>query len=376
MNSLSAAIYDGGWPGTGIWKDSVIPAGSFRFYGSDTTVPNVGVSGAPLNWQNINATASVGCSDADSGCNLSSYGYIIYVADPVFCPATKASYTAGPSTTISNHAWVCAYAEDNAGNYNVSVPAEFKIDKVLPAVAVSHSPANPTTSDTVTITASATDDADLKNITIYVDGALKNTCTVSGLSGSCTYAAMHAAGPHSYNATVYDQTGNMNQSATSIFNVAASIISPNNGSLVALFDKNSIVIGLGSTEKVALRVKNSRDTSAEYNLYIGSQDTAFRNFIWFEGHKNDEHRVQQNITLAGHEEMLVLVNIFGGKTGNYVLLIGPDGSDANNIYGSASITVANTGNNGLFSSTPDVGFLWIVFAPVAASIILLTRKSR
>ncbi len=146
--------------------------------------------------------------------------------------------------------------------------------------------------------------------------------------------------------------------------------------LVAMFDKDSTVVQLGDTERVVLTVKNTRDTNATYDVYIGSTDAAFRNFIWFENHKNDQYRVYQKVDLGSHEEKGIVVNVFGGKVNNYNLLVGPDGSDVNNVYDSISIKVADTGNNGLFSNTPDIGILWVVLVPVAASIILLTRKSR
>lgn len=153
--------------------------------------------------------------------------------------------------------------------------------------------------------------------------------------------------------------------------------SAQSGGLVAMFDKNSTVVKLGDTEQVVLTVKNIRDTNATYDIYIGSTDATFRNFIWFENHRNDQYRVYQKVDLGSHEEKSTIVYVFGGKVNDYNLLVGPDGSDVNNIYDSISIKVADTGNEGIFSNTPDIGILWVVLVvPVAASIILLTRKSR
>jgi len=146
--------------------------------------------------------------------------------------------------------------------------------------------------------------------------------------------------------------------------------------LVAMFDKDSTVVQLGDTEQVILTVKNTRDTNATYDIYIGSPDAMFRSLIWFENHRNDEYRVYQKVDLGSHEKKDIVVNVFGGKVNDYKLLAGPDGSDVNNSYDSTIITVANTGNRDLFSFTPDIGVLWVFLAPVAASIILSTRKSR
>lgn len=146
--------------------------------------------------------------------------------------------------------------------------------------------------------------------------------------------------------------------------------------LVAMFGQNSTIVKLGDIEKVVLTVKNIRDTNASYDVYIGSTDATFRNFIWFENHRNDQYRVYQRVDFQSHEEKALVVTVLGGKVGDYRLLVGPDGSDVNNIYDSVSIKVADTGNNGMFSNTPDMGILWVFIVPMAAAIILLTRKSR
>lgn len=152
--------------------------------------------------------------------------------------------------------------------------------------------------------------------------------------------------------------------------------SAQSGGIVAMFDKDSTVVKLGDIEQVALTVKNTRDTNATYDVYIGSTDATFRNFIWFESHRNDQYRVYQKVDLGGHEEKSIVVNVFGGKVSDYKLLVGPDGSDVNNVYDSVSIKVADTGNHGIFSNTPDIGIVWFFLVPIAASIILLTRISR
>ena len=86
----------------------------------------------------------------------------------------------------------------------------FNIDTQSPSVSVSHSPANPTTEDTVKITATGNDvDKDnyqsgLKQIRIFVDGSSQKTCT----SSPCEYSSTYSLGIHTYYADVEDKASN------------------------------------------------------------------------------------------------------------------------------------------------------------------------
>jgi len=161
--------------------------------------------------------------------------------------------------------------------------------------------------------------------------------------------------------------------------ITASVISggasAQSGRIVAIFDKNSTLVTLGDTETAILRVKNLMDENRTYDIYIGSTDDAFRNFIWFDSHKYDQYRVKQEITLGGHEEREIVIKVLGGKVGSYKLLVGPDGSDINNVYSSTVILVADRRNSGIFSTTPDLGNTWLLIVPLAAiAIVLLIGK--
>jgi len=100
----------------------------------DKTPPSeVSVTGAPVDWQNTDATADVSCTDALSGCNTDSYRLKIYSTDPGTCSTDYTEYTLIPPQTISSHSWVCAAAKDSAENIGFSSPEEFKVDKVSPS---------------------------------------------------------------------------------------------------------------------------------------------------------------------------------------------------------------------------------------------------
>ena len=74
-----------------------------------------------------------------------------------------------------------------------------------PTVSVSHLPTNPLTTDTVTITASASDASGIKQIQIYVDNVNIKTCT----SSPCIYSNTFTQGTHTYYATALDNYDNM-----------------------------------------------------------------------------------------------------------------------------------------------------------------------
>jgi hypothetical protein len=97
-------------------------------------------------------------------------------------------------------------------------------DTIPPAVtSVSHSPPSPTSSQAVEITATATDNAGLSSVEIFVDGSSIGSCAVSSTSASC----VKSGGPyapdssHTYSATATDAQGLTGSSAEKTFLVLA-----------------------------------------------------------------------------------------------------------------------------------------------------------
>jgi len=102
----------------------------------DDAPPTVSIEGAPADWQNTDATASVSCSEAGSGCDSATYRIITYTSNPGTCPDVYSIYTLTSPKTISSHLWVCGTAKDLGGNVGFSTPVEFKVDKILPFTGV------------------------------------------------------------------------------------------------------------------------------------------------------------------------------------------------------------------------------------------------
>lgn len=93
-----------------------------------------------------------------------------------------------------------------------------------PTSAVSHSPFTPTVGETVSFTATGTDDIGLSSIEIFVDSASVGSCATSAKSATCTKTATYsAAGTHSYYAKSTDTKVQTTQSSTSSFTVQSTL---------------------------------------------------------------------------------------------------------------------------------------------------------
>ncbi len=159
----------------------------------DTTPPSVSVSGAPPNWQNTDATASVSCSDSNCGCDSSTYRLIIYSSNPDTCPTTYSSYSSTSPQTISSHVWVCGAAKDHNGNVGYSAPVEFKVDKTAPTTSITpngHSWTNQDVSFTLTCSDSGGSGCSTTYYKIINYGETCGTTGyVAGTSGTVTCAS-------------------------------------------------------------------------------------------------------------------------------------------------------------------------------------------
>ncbi|MBI4091401.1 hypothetical protein HY419_01460, partial [candidate division WWE3 bacterium] len=98
---------------------------------------------------------------------------------------------------------------DTLGNANTNdYLITFSVDAgdiTPPSVSVIHSPASPTQGQTVTITATASDNVGVASIQIFLDGTSTKTCA----SSPCTYSSSSLpVGSHAYYATATDTSSN------------------------------------------------------------------------------------------------------------------------------------------------------------------------
>jgi hypothetical protein len=167
----------------------------------------------------------VAASDASlvSGINL-------YIDGTLFKTENYSPYEYTIDTTKysdGNHA-LKAVATDKSGNTNAATITTSVIIQNgptgtdnPPTVTMSYSPSSPTSSQTVTYSASASDDKGLTLIQIFVDGTSIGSCSVSGQSSACTKTGgpYTSGSTHSYYSKATDNSGLTAQSATKSFTV-------------------------------------------------------------------------------------------------------------------------------------------------------------
>lgn len=106
-------------------------------------------------------------------------------------------------------------AYDAAGNSGSSaiVSVTTSNDTVAPSTSITSPASGATVSGTVAVNAEATDDVGVARVEIYLDGALKQTCTASPCSWSWNTAAS-SNGSHNLQSKAFDAAGNNGNSAT------------------------------------------------------------------------------------------------------------------------------------------------------------------
>lgn len=176
-------------------------------------------------------------------------------------------------------------------------------DTTPPSVAASHSPSSPSSTDTVTFTASASDNAGLSSIEIFVDGTSLGSCAVSSLSANCIKSAgpYSSGSSHTYYATAKDAAGLTTASSTGSFSVATSPPPPNNNLLPtaeSIFNTETLTVPHHVSHFIVVNPTHSHhDTSSSWiaptnafylpsNLII-SQSTAVTLLAW------DDHGIHQ-----------------------------------------------------------------------------------
>jgi hypothetical protein len=215
----------------------------------DNVAPIVSISGAPGSWQNTDATATVNCSDAGTGCNTASYRLRTFDSYPTGGCGNYTYYfyeSSASPLTISSYKWVCAQANDNASPSNVgySSAVEFKIDKTSPTGSLSVASASTgsttvSTGETLNLTMTGSDNVGVNWLYAPYSGSPWYPC--SG-SQNCSHVwqitAPASPGVYNYTGTVYDIVGNV------VGLTSNSIIVKGVSQLTGFaFNPNSIILG-------------------------------------------------------------------------------------------------------------------------------------
>ena len=98
----------------------------------DFTDPDVLVSGAPESQSRQAAEAEIVCDDHGlSGCEESTYAFDIYDTPTQECKGNLSDYDTEPPFEVKKHSWVCAIAQDKAGNWKKNnAPVEFDVGSI------------------------------------------------------------------------------------------------------------------------------------------------------------------------------------------------------------------------------------------------------
>lgn len=183
------------------------------------TLPKVSVRHSPSKPTSADAVEFTATASDDSGVK---YVEIVFNGSTLKkCEASgvsgNCSVTVGPypAGTYAYYATATDIRDQVVQSSNVLTVSS--VATLLPEVSVTHSPSSPASSDSVTYTATATDDVGLASIQIFVDGTSIRSCSVSGTSATCTKTAgPYAAGStHNYYAKATD-TSSQTKSSTSI----------------------------------------------------------------------------------------------------------------------------------------------------------------
>ncbi|GEM_PF-5882252 len=173
------------------------------------------INGPAAGW--YKSDISVSATDTPGDLPISQCLYGLNGATPATQRTCSSSFTvsAGSSGACSgqgtNACAVAVNAKDTNGVPGPSDTRPFSIDYTAPTVTVSDPPALVCPTTDITITATTSDSlSGVQKTEIYVDGALRQTCTAA----SCSTTARFASGTHTYYARGYDNAGNSAQTPT------------------------------------------------------------------------------------------------------------------------------------------------------------------
>jgi hypothetical protein len=174
-------------------------------YTVDNTPPTVLLTGPAGGSAFAGGTVAVTVETGD----LNGVGKVEYlVGKTVKYTTTDAPYTwLWDTAGVSGAVTITARAYDLAGNVTASTPVTVSVDGVAPKVSLTSPKAGAAVGDTVTVTASASDNKGVTWVEFYVDGDLAGTDTLAPWAFSWLTAGL-PAGSHTLQAIAYDAAGN------------------------------------------------------------------------------------------------------------------------------------------------------------------------
>ena len=184
------------------------------------------------------------------------------------------AYAYGSTSSFPNQGW-------NSSNYwvDVAFTAAASADTIAPSVAISSPAAGVTVSGSVTVNASASDNAGLSKVEFYVNGVLQAADAASPYTFTWNTATL-VNGSYTLTAKAYDAAGNVGQSAAINVTVnnpvidstapTASVTAPVNGATVSgtvsVTAAASDNVGISKVEFYLNGVLQAIDTASPYSF--------------------------------------------------------------------------------------------------------------
>jgi len=189
---------------------------------SDTQPPAVAIS-APTAGTSVKGIVAVNASASD---NVGVARVELYVNGALLATDTTSPYGFSWDTTkrADGAATLFARAYDSAGNATSSSSVAVSVantavalvaDTVAPTVAIRNPANNSLVSGVVSISASASDNRGISNLSLYVDGVLKSSGNVTSTSYNWNTNKV-AKGAHTVSAVAADTSGNRSTSTISV----------------------------------------------------------------------------------------------------------------------------------------------------------------
>ncbi len=364
-------------------------------YYCDVTPPTI-TDDCPVGWVNSDFTVTLTPLDDASGirevryCEGALCNPSIILASPY-----QLTYTTDQNTIVRYRAWDDATPP---GTPNPSLIGEYnvKLDKSAPTTTCTNCALeNPTVAgDDTTFSPGCTDTySGCKNTTIcadasctteYCDFNFGSDCSIMTIP--CTFELdkpfWYYSCDNAHNCetvkgpSIYDIKKANGCACTSSQECIAECIGGQcwvmNPSYVD-FDINDTTISFGKTARILVKITNKNPISINVPLHIGSSDE-LKNWMWFTGHRTDEHRRDLNVTVGPFETKIVSIDILGAKTGKYTMYIGPD-ADYANKYTELEIKIIYK-SKGVFSTTPGLSWTGFMALLTAALAIMAHRTKR
>jgi hypothetical protein len=233
-HSLVAKAYDA----TGNSASSAVVSFTVR----DSSAPTVSLT-SPAAGASVSGTITLSANASDDQ-SVTKVEFYVDGATMVASDSVSPYTTSFDTKTLTNgsHSFTAkAYDAANnsttssAVNVTVNNVATPPVDRTDPSVSITNPAAGSTISNTVTVSAAATDNVGVTKVEFYIDGTLKYTAGSSPFNFSLNTSTL-TNGSHSFTAKAYDAANNSATSQTVTANVRNGTIIPEDINMDGMVD--------------------------------------------------------------------------------------------------------------------------------------------